>query len=368
MKRTKSAALLALGAFFILAVPPALACSSFLLERGDTLLVGHNLDEYMPVPGLIIVNPRGIAKHGLGGSMFNPLGRVKPRFVWVSKYGSLTYNPMGKEFPDGGINEAGLYVGEMSYYFTEWLKDKRLVRIYHNQWIQYLLDNFATVDQVLADLSRVAPDGHNRWQFLVADAGGNAATITFFQGRAVVNTGDSLPVKALCNRRYAREMDTLRLYQGFGGRRQVDFADTSDDRRFVRAAEMLRNQDRKLAAADYAFAILRRLDWGNNRWSLVFDLKRRTVRFNTDRWRRVRAVDLAAFDLGPEAPAMVLDINRQLEGDVAQRFTPFSDEIQKEYVAKMWDGIDAGFLGNLMFKPLMKSRMVSAVRDFGPAR
>ncbi|MCU0606394.1 MAG: linear amide C-N hydrolase [Candidatus Edwardsbacteria bacterium] len=344
------------------------ACSSFMLERGDTVLVGHNLDEYLPVPGLVVVNPRGIAKHGLGGSMLNPLGTVKPRFAWVSKYGSVTYNPMGKEFPDGGINEAGLYVGEMNYYFTEWPKGDGPVRIYHNQWIQYQLDNFETVDQVLAGLARVVPDGHNRWQFFVADSTGAAATITFVKGRAVVNAGDSLPVKALCNRRYARELDTLRLYQGFGGTRAVDFADTMDDRRFVRAAEMLRAQDRKVAAADYAVAILRRLDWGNNKWSLAFDLKRRTVRFDTDRSRTTKTLDLAAFDFSPGAPAMVLDINRDLEGDVTKLFTPYSESVQREYVAKMWDGIDTGFLGNLMFKPLMKSRMVSSIRGFQPAR
>lgn len=344
------------------------ACSSFLLERGDTLIVGHNLDDYIPMPGLIVVNPRCIAKQGLGWSTFNPLAPVRPPFGWISKYGSLIYSNMGKEFPDGGMNEAGLYVGEMNYWFSEYPKDKGLVRIYHNQWVQYLLDNFGSVDQVLASLSRVVPEGHNRWQFFVADSTGAAATITFFKGRAVVNTGDSLPVKALCNRRYAREMDTLRLFRGFGGERPVDFADTADDRRFVRAAFMLRDQDRKTPAGDYVFAILRRLDWGNNKWSLAFDLKRRTVRFNTDRSRNIKSVDLSAFDLAPQAPAMVLDINRDLEGNATKQFTLYSEAVQREYVAKMWDGINAGFLGNLMFKPLMKSRMVSSIRRFEPVK
>lgn len=344
------------------------ACSSFLLERGDTLLVGHNLDEYIPVPGLIVVNPRGASKHGLGWSMFNPLAPVSPAFKWVSKHGSVTYSNLGKEFPDGGMNESGLYIGEMNYWFTEWPKDKGLVRIYHNQWVQYLLDNFESVDQVLADLSRVVPDGHNRWQFFVADSSGAAATITFVKGKAVINRGDSLPVKALCNRRYAREMDTLRFYRSFGGEREVDFADTVDDRRFVRAAEMLRAQDRKVAAADYAFAILRRLDWGNNKWSLAFDLKRRRLRFDTDRSRQVKTLDMAALDFSPGAPAMVFDINTDMAGNVAGQLRPHSEALQREYVAKMWDGIDTGFIGNLMFKPLMKKRMVSSIRCFEPAK
>lgn len=329
------------------------------------MLVGHNLDEYIPMPGLIIANPRGVAKHGIGwGGFFNPLSKAKPELRWVSRYGSLTYSAFGKEFPDGGLNEAGLYVGEMSYWFTEYPKEKGLIKLYHHHWVQYLLDNFATVDEVLASLSHVAPDGHCRWQFFVADPSGAAATITFVKGRAVINSGDSLPVKALCNRRYAREMDTLRLYKGFGGERPVDFADTVDDRRFVRAAFMLKDQDRKTSAVDYAFSILRRLDWGNNKWSLVFDLKHRTARFNTDRSRKVKTIDLAAFDLAPSAPSMVLDINRDIEGDVAKLFTLHGEAVQREYVAKMWDGLKLGFLGNLFFKPVMKSRMVSCIRDF----
>ncbi len=341
------------------------ACSTFLLERGDTLLVGHNLDEYSPMPGLIIANPRGVAKHGIGwGGFFNPLSKAKPELKWVSRYGSLTYNAFGKEFPDGGMNEAGLYIGEMTYWFTEYPNGKGLVRLYHHHWIQYLLDNFATADEVLANLSEVVPEGHCRWQFFIADSSGAAATITFVKGRAVINTGDSLPVKALCNRRYAREIDTLRLYQGFGGFRTMDFSDTSDDRRFVRAAAMLRNQDRKVGAGDYAFAILRRLDWGNNRWSLVFDLRGRRLRFNSDRSRRVKSVDFSAFDFSPAGPAMVLDINRDLEGDVAEWFKPFSKSVQKEYICRMWDGLDLGFFGNLLFKPVMKKRTVDCVAHF----
>jgi len=358
---------LAMAALLLIA-HPAHSCSTFQLVRGDTVLVGHNLDEYTPVPGLILVNPRGIAKQGIGwGGFMNPLGG-SPKLSWVSKYGSITYNAFGREFPDGGMNEAGLYVGEMSYWFTEYPKGKGLVRFYHHHWIQYLLDNFSSVDQLLADLPRVAPDGHCRWQFFVADSSGAAATITFVKGKAVINTGDSLPVRVLCNRRYAREMDTLRLYQGFGGSRAVDFADTSDDRRFVRAAAMLRDQDRKVGSGDYAFAILRRLDLGNNKWSLVYDPRNLRLSFNTDRSRKIKTLALGELDLSPSATAMVLDINRDLEGDVVKLFTPYSEAVQREYVTKMWDGIDAGFFGNLLFKPIMKSRMVSRIRGFGPAK
>ena len=32
---------------------------------------------------------------------------------WVSRFGSLTFNQFGFEFPNGGINEAGLVIEHM---------------------------------------------------------------------------------------------------------------------------------------------------------------------------------------------------------------------------------------------------------------
>jgi Penicillin V acylase and related amidases len=32
---------------------------------------------------------------------------------WISKYGSITFNQSGREFPHGGINEKGLVIEQM---------------------------------------------------------------------------------------------------------------------------------------------------------------------------------------------------------------------------------------------------------------
>jgi hypothetical protein len=38
------------------------SCATFVMPAGGSVLVGHNLDEANPVPGLAVVNPRGLAK------------------------------------------------------------------------------------------------------------------------------------------------------------------------------------------------------------------------------------------------------------------------------------------------------------------
>lgn len=342
-------------------------CSTFLLEKKKTVLVGHNLDDYIEVPGLVVFNPRNISKHSISWHDLNSFfGRGEPALRWVSKYGSITYNTFGKEFIDGGMNEAGLYVGEMTLFGTEYPKDKQLIRLYHHQWMQYLLDNFQSVEEVMRDLARVTVDGHCQWHFFIADSARKSAVIEFLKGQVLIHANEQMPVKVLCNRRYGRELDTLKLYAGFGGTRAVDFADTTDDHRFVWAVDLLKRprDNSETSNVNYAFSILQQLDLGNNRWSIVYDLKNLRMYFNTYKSRHIRFVDLRRFDLPRNSQAMILDINRDLAGDVISEFAPFSDAIHMEYVRKAWNEIDTGFFGNLFFKPMMVRRLSTYIQDF----
>lgn len=47
------------------------SCSTFLLNNRNSLLVGHNLDDYIKVPGLVVINKRGIQKKTLPGLTSN---------------------------------------------------------------------------------------------------------------------------------------------------------------------------------------------------------------------------------------------------------------------------------------------------------
>ena len=42
--------------------PEKHSCSTFLLPAGDTLLVGHNVDDDYVIPGAVVVNKRGVQK------------------------------------------------------------------------------------------------------------------------------------------------------------------------------------------------------------------------------------------------------------------------------------------------------------------
>ncbi len=347
--------------------PAGGSCATFVARSGDATLVGHNLDEAIEVPGAVVVNPRGVSKENVSWADLKAVfGRSKsePRSRWVSKYGSLTYNAMGVEFPDGGVNEAGLYVGEMTLLGTKY-PDAELPRFYHNHWIQYLLDNFATVDEALASLSSALPDGHCQWHFLLADAGGGAAVVEFLEGKTVIYKGSSLPYPILCNDAYAPELDDIKNYAGFGGAKDPEPRYPREDPRFRWAALMLKSTDPATPAVDRAFAVLKRLDInGTTKWSVVYDLSAKRMFFRTYRSAPVRWVDFGAVDFACASGARLLDIHCAGSGDVAGRFSPATAAARTEVVRAFWSGVNMGPAGNLFLKPKLVARMPEAPKTF----
>jgi choloylglycine hydrolase len=89
-----------------IASPGVQACTTFLMKDAkNNLYYGRNFD--FPVgEGLIQINERNMVKQAM------VLPSDKP-FSWVSLYGSITFNQVGREFPYGGMNEAGLVVEQM---------------------------------------------------------------------------------------------------------------------------------------------------------------------------------------------------------------------------------------------------------------
>ena len=339
------------------------ACSTFLLSTPDAQMVGHNLDDYIEVPGQIIVNPRGIAKENISWKDLTGFRiRWRPRVQWTSKYGSITCNMFGREFPDGGMNEAGLFVGEMTLLGTKYPQGQGLPKIYHYQWMQYILDNFETVEQVLASLSMAVIDGHCQWHFFTADKLGNAAVLEFLDGKTIIHTGEQMPVKVLANTAYAEELANLAKYEGFGGTKPVDFSTQLEEGRFEQAAAMLQQYaaNPRRSPVEEAFAILAQLKRGNNKWSLVFDPRQMRLYFNTYRAGEIKYVDFSAFDLSGVAPAMTLGIHRRGSGEVSGQFQAFSKARNRSAITEAWGGIDMGktYL-NLLFKPWLVHKLSS---------
>jgi len=191
--------LLFLTLFLCFFLKESQACTTFNIVHGDRNVFGRNYD-WGVGEALVVINKRGVSKTSL--KIQRETG--KP-VTWTSKYGSVTFNQTGREFCQGGINEAGLVVATMALDETEFPAPDSRPYLHKLQWRQYLLDKFSTVEQVIASDARVriskarAPNNH----ILVSDRTGDCAAIEFINGKMIVHTREALPVRALANNTYA---------------------------------------------------------------------------------------------------------------------------------------------------------------------
>jgi penicillin V acylase-like amidase (Ntn superfamily) len=188
----------ALGLLAVGLVAPIRPCTTFDLVGNGSIVYGRNFD-YYAWDGRVMVNRRGLQKNVFG---------TGSGLQWVSRYGSLTFNQFGHEFPNGGINEAGLVVEHMMLDGSQYPSDSRPC-LQELQWIQYQLDCSASVADVIASdqLVRIQP-GSTPLHFLVADRTGHCATIEFLGGQMVCHT-DRLAAGGGVDQRYLRLLARL---------------------------------------------------------------------------------------------------------------------------------------------------------------
>lgn len=332
-----------------------LACSSFLIEKDGVFIAGRNLDSNKFTSGAIVINKRGIRKESRS---WNELAYgqevANPQLTWVSKYGSIAFNTFGRDFVDGGMNEAGLFIQEMSLVENKYPEDTSKPRFFMMLWMQYVLDSFDSVDQVVKSANEVVIDGWN-WHFFAADATGNTAAIEFVDGKPVLTYGKAMPVKVLANETYATEMDRLLKYEGFGGdklvllkgeERQRDPDEPVEDDRFVNAATLInRGPDSPLAPLDYGLTILEEMAWEGTQWSYVCDLTNKTIQFRTKDSPQLKTLSFADFDFDAASPTLMLDVHAT--GDVGpMSFTEYSLELNRDQLFKKISGWESVFTSN----------------------
>lgn len=310
----------------------ALACSTFMLKKGTALIVGHNLEDENHSPGVVVINKRGVHKLGKSWSELAYNQAVpNPPLTWISKYGSVTFNTFCRDFPDGGMNEAGLFITEMSLADTRFPQDSSKPLLFMMLWMQYVLDNFNSVEQVVRSAHVLTIDGWN-WHFFTADRKGNAAVIEFLDRKTVVYQGEKLPVPVLCNEKYKQEMEMLQTYRGFGGEKPVVLKEAYRiDERFVRAARMINDFDpAQKAALDYGFEILTELSSRVTQWSYVCDLNNLKVYFKTTASPKIKELNLHSFDLSCQTPVKMLDIHADFSGSIERNLRDYSLEYNRE--------------------------------------
>lgn len=320
-------------------------CTSFCLDNNGYAVFGTNYDHGKNIyEGLIFVNKRNVSKS------YWESDAVSEHARWTSKYGSVTFNLVMSQFAWAGMNEAGLVISTMELVGSQSPAPDKRFWIYSNYWVQYILDNYSTVEEVIDSDSLIRIKDYVD-HYLISDKNGNCATIEFLEGKMVYHTGANLPVKVLTNNDYERsaaEWNRTMMHKSQGESIPIQ---NQSLYRFVLAADMVtefKSIDTK-SAVKYAFDVLEKVSGQNvngspTLWSIVFDTKNLRIFFRTIKHSEVRYINFQGLDFSCKTPVKMLDVNEKLTGDITNKLKEYSSQLHFNHAlhaGKRWgDGAD----------------------------
>ncbi len=305
----------------------AISCTAFLMNQGGRFYVGKNYD-WQVESGLIIQNKRNIEKTAFG---------VKNPAKWVSKYGSISFCQYGHDFPCGGMNEQGLVI-EVLWLDESVYEEKNSSEIDNMQWVQFQLDNSATVSDVLLNDSLVCirPISPTAVHYFVADKSGRAAVIEFINGEKKVysHIDNSLMVPVLTNTPFDESVQMIKQSKAFGGLLEVSEGEGSVSQ-FIRAGAMISETKVSEEPIDRAFSILESSKISRlTAWSIVYDLENSNIYYCTKSKKARKLISMKEINFDCSSPAYCIDIVNGYKGRIDKNFYQFTTDVNHENVSK----------------------------------
>jgi choloylglycine hydrolase len=321
------------------------ACTAFCIENGDSPIIGKNQDWHFG-EGMIVVNKRNQTKTAFtfpGESTYNLA-------TWTSKYGSITFVQYGRESAFSGMNEAGLTVSILALDQTEYPKYDSRPSIGKSQYIQFILDNYKTIDEIIQSdrIIRLRND-QSRSHFFVVDSSGASLSIEFLNGKTVFHYGKTMPVEVMANDPYEQCINSYKDWFKLQGQPYE-----SSMNRFARAVSMVTKATNlqfvnSADAVKYAFNILDSVRQNHSstptKFQIVYDPKERMIYFKSYRNTKLRYFSIDGFDYSSQSVSKVLDLNADLKGDVTSDFIDYTTEINEALIKKAWEELSGG--GNI---------------------
>ena len=302
----------------------ALPCTAFSLGQGEQIVMGKSYDWDFG-NGLVVVNKRGVAKRGV------PMKPADRPPSWVSKYGSVTFNQFGREMPNGGMNEAGLAMEVL------WLNESAFPApddrpaLNELQFVQWALDNHATVAELLAAATRVRVSKvYGAVHYFACDPTGACACLEFLEGKLVATAGGSLPANAIANNSCAHSGQAL---QALKKAKQPAPKGNGSSARYLRAATMIEATGPKADPKARAVEMLDSVSQGSfTQWGIVYELKGQKVHFRSLQASALKVIDLAKLDFSCGTPARTLDVNSKLKGEVTDKLEEYTTAANEQLI------------------------------------
>lgn len=313
------------------------ACTRVVYQGpNQTILTARSMDWKEDSRSNLWIFPRGIERNGEIGK--NPL-------KWKSKYGSVVASAYDICSTDG-MNEKGLVANLLWLAESEYpMWDGKKPGLSIAAWVQYVLDNFATVDEAVKEIkegkfevvSDMMPDGSRMatLHLSISDVNGDNAIFEYIKGELVIHHNRSYQV--MTNSPIFDEQLALDNYwQNIGGVTFLPGTNRAADR-FVRASFYInaipKTDDTRTAVAS-VFSVIRNTsvplgistpnepNISSTRWRTVSDQKNLVYYFESTLHPNIFWVDFKNIDFTEKVSIKKLDLvsGRTYAGNTASQF------------------------------------------------
>lgn len=300
----------------------ATACTrAVYLGPDGRIVTGRTMDWKEDPQSNLYLFPRGMQKRG---------AHTDHTIQWTSKYGSVATAGYDIGICDG-MNEKGLTANLLFLTESSYVRpgDTRPV-MGLSIWTQYVLDNFATVDEAVAELSKElfridAPDLPNgaksTLHLAISDATGNSAIFEYINGELIIHSGRECQIMTN-SPTYDKQITLNDYWKQIGGLVMLPGTNRASDR-FVRASFYIQaipqTDDPRLAVAG-VFSVMRNVSVplgistpdqpfiASTRWRTVADQKSKVYFFESTMQPDIFWIDFKSLDFSPGAPTKKLSL------------------------------------------------------------
>jgi penicillin V acylase-like amidase (Ntn superfamily) len=314
-------------------------CSVIKWSGNDiAVVVARNMDWLEDMKSNLWLFPRGMDRDGQAG---------KNSLTWTSKYGSVITSAYDLASTDG-MNEKSLachllWLAESDY----GKRDERIPGLSISLWLQFFLDNFASVKEAVAYAENnpfqilpcvVGTTGKvSEVHMMIEDVTGDAAIFEYTDGGRSKIYHNKMYNVMTNSPPFNKQLENLKEYQGFGGDKKLPGSTEAADR-FVRAAYYQKSLPKNIATAREAVAgvisIARnvsqpfgtadpfRPNISPTRWRTVSDLTNMVYYFESTTSPNIIWVHLDELDFDNRAPVKRIDLVNETDrvGNVSSQF------------------------------------------------
>lgn len=317
------------------------ACTRVVYKgTNETIITARSMDWKDDIPANLWAFPRGIKRDGAVG---------KSSVKWKSKYGSVITSSWDIATSDG-MNEKGL-VGNLLWLveskYPSFEKDAETPGISIALWLQYVLDNFATVEETVEALkkeefvvvSSFIP-GTNKFTTVhlsVSDKTGDNAIFEYINGKLVIHHDKSY-VTMTNSPTFKDQLAINTYWEGIPGTIMLPGTNRASDR-FVRASYYINaipKTDNVRIAIPSVFSVIRNCsvplgissatepNISSTRWRTVADQKNLVYYFDNVLNPDVVWVSFKNIDFSEKASIkkLGLDKNQSYAGESSAQFKP----------------------------------------------